>query len=219
MRYFDAGVGDSWYPRVMGTYEIELRDALARVSRGKFLHVFNAGAADGYYAVGLATLIPGGRVLAFESVDALHGRITQLAAMNNCSDRVATLGRCDPATLQAELTHTGAGNTLIVMDVEGAEWELLDPTTVPLLRYCTILVELHEHLRPRLKDVLRRRFELTHAVEEYRQRRRTKQDLPVRSVLLNYWLLSLTNEGRIAEHTDWSMLWPKVCKAVGDHSP
>jgi hypothetical protein len=35
-----------------------------------------------------------------------------------------------------------------MMDVEGAESELLDPSRIPELQSCTIMVELHEFASP-----------------------------------------------------------------------
>lgn len=50
------------------------------------------------------------------------------------------------------------GRTLIVVDVEGAELELLDPDTAPALGAADILVELHEFWRPGSAEQLLERF-------------------------------------------------------------
>lgn len=58
----------------------------------------------------------------------------------------------------------------MICDIEGYEYELLDPAKTPALRQCDILVELHEFERAGLtmeggRDELMRRFSVSHDIE------------------------------------------------------
>jgi hypothetical protein len=49
-------------------------------------------------------------------------------------------------------------NSLLIVDIEGAEIELLDPASTPALRHADILVELHDFLRPGAEATILARF-------------------------------------------------------------
>lgn len=62
-----------------------------------------------------------------------------------------------------ELASRVSGRCLLLCDVEGYEYGLLDPVAAPALRQCDILVEVHEFEHAKLsiqagKEELRRRF-------------------------------------------------------------
>jgi hypothetical protein len=66
-----------------------------------------------------------------------------------------------------ELTDYISGRALLVCDIEGCEYDLLDPNKTPALRKCDILVELHDHFdfTPRSgADELARRFSSSHEI-------------------------------------------------------
>jgi hypothetical protein len=66
----------------------------------------------------------------------------------------------------------GSKQPLLLIDCEGAEQELLDPTAVPELKSTTIVVEVHDHLRPGIGQILRDRFAPTHEIESIESRPR-----------------------------------------------
>jgi hypothetical protein len=82
---------------------------------------------------------------------------------------VELFGLCDPADLQRLIV----GRVLILMDIDGPEYEVLDPALAPSLRQATIVVECHDYLDPRITPALRERFARSHAIETITSRSRT----------------------------------------------
>jgi hypothetical protein len=148
-------------PMLLGSYESELHDVIADIARRPYEKVLNIGCGEGYYAVGLARLLPGAQVHAFDVDPVCQKVCVNVAQANGCADRVVVSGGC---TL-AELERLAANNTLVVCDCEGAELELLDPQQVPQLSRCDFLIECHEFLNPAITPVLTERFHKTHHVK------------------------------------------------------
>ena len=63
MRYVDRSVGSCFIPKLLGTYERELAPKIERICRRQPGLVVDVGAAEGYYAVGLAMRIPEARII------------------------------------------------------------------------------------------------------------------------------------------------------------
>ena len=62
MRYVDTATEGALVPRLLGTYESELHPYLKRFAAEGCEDVIDVGCAEGYYAVGLARLMPGALV-------------------------------------------------------------------------------------------------------------------------------------------------------------
>ena len=59
---------------------------------------------------------------------------------------------------QSRLAQLVDGRTLIIVDAEGAEVDVLDPVQAPGLLNADILVELHDFLRPEATEQMLARF-------------------------------------------------------------
>ena len=116
MDYLDQAAEGALIPRLMGTYESELHPhLLAFVEAGLDL-VIDVGCAEGYYAVGLARLMPEVVVHAHDIDEAARRACTELAARNGVSERVIVGGEFRPDGFEAF-----AGRRVLVMvDAEGA---------------------------------------------------------------------------------------------------
>jgi hypothetical protein len=162
-------------PKLIGSFEAELHPWLERLAEKRFTRVVNVGAAEGYYVAGLARKLPEARVIAWEA-DPMHAHLTALmTARNGVADRVEVRGLCridDFAAIPAD------GPTLVVIDAEGAEDELLDPARAPILREATVLVEVHEMYAPGVERRLYERFGGTHTIEAVHDRPRYRDDYP-----------------------------------------
>jgi hypothetical protein len=154
-----TGSGDL-VAKLAGTYELELHDVMTHwIERGCEC-VVNIGAAEGYYAIGLARALPAAKVFAYDIDDDQRARSALLAAANGVEDRVELGEECTPAELQ-RLPRDG---TVVLCDCEGCEIVLLDPARVPVLAHWELLVELHDFIDPTISDTIRARFESTHSV-------------------------------------------------------
>jgi hypothetical protein len=158
MRYLEAAVGSVLVPKLLGTYECELQPVIEASIAAGYPSVIDIGAAEGYYAVGRAS-------------------IAALARMNDA--RVEVRGTCDVDELQRTLAESAAP-VLVICDIEGAESAVLDPDAAPALASATLIVEIHEQIVPGVGELLRRRFAATHDITEILERDRTAAMFPFR---------------------------------------
>jgi hypothetical protein len=163
-------------PKILGTYEAEFGSVVEEIVAGGYAHAVNIGAAEGYYAVGLLSRMAGLRVTAFEALDDERRRMAELAKLNGVEGRLAAHGICDAALLQGSIRD--GERTLVLMDIEGGERDVLDPVRIPALRGCDILVELHDCYYPGISDQLRARFESSHHITAVSARPRAGDELP-----------------------------------------
>jgi len=175
MRYISNAVGSAYWPKWMGIYERELTPVIDEICSRPFERIVDVGAAEGFYAIGFALRYRGAQVVAFEADPEGQRLIGELARVNDVEAQVSILGFCDSWALSKAVRFK---NTLLIMDVEGFEAELLNPAIVPELKSTEILVELHEYLAPGLGDLLRQRFSESHKIAEVLPKARIIDDLP-----------------------------------------
>ena len=161
---------------LLGTYEKELHAFIRAINSLSFKRIINVGACDGYYAVGLGLLHPESHIVALESVQGALAGLSHLATANDIGDRFEVGGKCTIGDLNRYVSN--GDNCLVVMDCEGDEWELLNPSSVPGLLKAHILVELHDFVRAGLSEVIRSRFCGSHTIREAKTQTRTIADLP-----------------------------------------
>ena len=145
-------------PRLLGVYERQLHGVIEELIAAQPVRVVNVGAADGYYAVGMARRLSEAVVDAFEIDPWEQDRCKALAQANGVAARVMIHGACEPRHLRARI----GPRTVILCDCEGCEVDVLDPERVPELGRTRLLVELHDILRAGVTPTLARRFEATH---------------------------------------------------------
>jgi hypothetical protein len=165
MKYFDKIVWGPITPKWIGSFEAELHRVVGILASTAYDAVVDIGAAEGYYAVGLARALAEARIVTYDIDFIARRRQRNLAAVNGLSKRISVRGRCNHAKLQMELS---AGRCVVISDIEGAEVELIDPELAPHLRRSDLLVECHANDRYTVADVisiLRSRFESSHSIE------------------------------------------------------
>lgn len=207
LRYPAYGIGSEYFPKLLGTYELELHPTLEGLADHAFQDIIVVGAGEGYYVGGLARLFPSARIVCFEGDPDGQIAVAEMASENGFSGRLDNRGFCEPADLRAVLPSSG--RPLLVMDVEGGERQLLDPEVIPALASAVIVVEVHDCFEPGLDDLLRERFRPTHDCEDILSEPRTLEDtngLPLPDDLRPR-VLPLMNEGRPARMR-WFVLTP-----------
>jgi hypothetical protein len=157
LAYPDA-TATSLVPKLLGAYERELHAAIEQAIRDRPELIVNVGAADGYYAVGLARRCPHAAVHAFEADARQRELLARTAAANGVTLTIAG------AAGLGELRALPAARALVVLDCEGCEATLLDPEHVPLLRTATIVAELHDFAVAGIAETVDGRFRATHDV-------------------------------------------------------
>ena len=160
MGYHDYATFGCLAPVLLGSYEQELHPHILALRDAGLKRIVDIGCAEGHYAVGLARLLPDVVVHAYDVDPRAQAACARLAAMNGVEDRVKVAG-----LFRGEDFATVAGvDTLVMMDAEGAEDDLLDPQAWPALQTVRLIVETHDVYRPGVLDRVRARFEATHDI-------------------------------------------------------
>ena len=147
-------------PKLIGTYEDELEPVWQEIKQKPYEVFINAGAAEGYYSVGFRKyILPNIRSIAFEMQAVNRRSIAKLARLNNTS--VEIKGICTKDNLKQVI---GNKKSLILMDIEGAEREVLDVNYIDF-RQTDLVVEVHPAYDPELEKKLIERFKNTHTIE------------------------------------------------------
>ena len=192
--------------KLLGSYEAELHLAIAKAVERAPDMVINVGCAEGYYAIGLARLLPKATVHAFDlSADAQ--RVCAAAAhQNGVGERVRVQGECT-AELLVTLTQ-GAKRALVVMDCEGAEAELLDAAAVARFGTCDVIVECHDFMNPVITPSLMVALSTTHRVETVTETARDGAMFPVLRSLNSLDRALMVNEFRPTV-MNWLVAWSR----------
>lgn len=205
MHYVGSAFGSQYFPKILGCYEAELFPVLEKIKQRGHRAIVNVGCAEGYYAVGMARLLPKTQVYAYDIASEARDLCTQLAQINGVADRVTVRGSCDVDTL-AEMDLT---DTLIFCDCEGYELDLLQPDRAASLRWSDILVELHDFLRPHLTSTLLERFRSTHDILLIDTEERDPEQIPTTrciSPALRRYAVDERRPGAM----QWAFLTPRV---------
>lgn len=157
---------DARFEKVFGYYENELFDTIESIiaERPTYDRVIISGAADGFYAVGLALRMPESKITAFEIDPYRLCVLEKTSELNQTTTRVEIAGRCEPESLESCL-HNSL-KPLLICDVDGYEDILLNLDRLPSLKKASILVETHDCFVKGVSSRLKTRFSDTHCIEE-----------------------------------------------------
>ncbi|WP_230531646.1 hypothetical protein [Microvirga roseola] len=185
-------------PKLLGVYETALHDVFLRAPEEGYDAILNVGSAEGFYAVGCARLLPEASILAWDVDPVARQKCLDLARLNGVETRIALRERFETQHLNGicgELSATLGRRPkgLLVMDCEGAEFDLLDPKTADF-SWLDLVVEVHPG-RGRAVKTLAERFESTHSVE-LRQAKTIVPDLPP-------WLENLGHLDQLLAVWEW----------------
>lgn len=207
MQYVENSTGGAYFPKLLGTYEKELYPAIEELATISFDRIINVGAGEGFFTVGLAKRFPAATVVAFEP--GFYGcyLAEKMAKMNKVENRITIKAQlCGPSDLNAAVLEQK--KNLVFMDVEGAELELLDFNKVPLLKYCAVVVEIHDSVSPELGKTIWNRFSGTHDCVEIWQEERNISDLGFKPALFKNAYVKMMHEGR-GSRMRWFVFKPR----------
>lgn len=201
-------VGSELLPKMVGSYEKELHDVIEEFIAGDYDTLINVGCAEGYYAAGFAMRwkrLPR-RVLAFD-VNPTALRITrEVAGWNGVADQV----ECFPECAHESFGAANRSRTLVICDIEGAEWDLLDPESARGLRHCDVLVEVHDGRgEPFIRRALEQRFAPTHDCRVTKAAARTPEDLGPLAGKIPSPLVELAMDERRSNGFEWMVMTKK----------
>ena len=146
-----------------GIYEAQLNPWVRMIIDGPYDSFIDIGAAEGYYAVGIARARPDLNVVTFEADPFSRRAQRRLAGLNGVTN-IDVRSLCDHRTLEDVLGK----RPVILCDIEGGEVDLIDPIRVPGLRRADLIVETHLYddlTIPQVTELLAERFRGTHRIE------------------------------------------------------
>ena len=205
MDYVSAATEGPLIARLLGTYESELHPHLEALAAKGIDCVIDVGCAEGYYAVGLARMMPEITVYAYDIEEKARVTCADLAARNGVGDRVIIGGELKPDGFQAFADR----RALVIVDAEGAEIDILQPDLSPALAGMSLIVETHDLFRAGARATLVERFTPTHDIVTVHQGPKTfdmpewLRPLPHLDQLLAVW------EWRM-QPTPWLVMTPKL---------
>lgn len=129
---------------ILGVYEYHILEQLIKFSKINNSVFIDIGAADGYFAVGGAYSGLFKKVYAFETHEEGRKSLIENAKSNYCETNVLIKSKANFDSLKDLIDiHK---STVILIDIEGDEFNLLNYQTLKLLSNCNIIIELHPDL-------------------------------------------------------------------------
>jgi len=191
MKYIRLSTEGALIPRLLGSYESELHPHLQRIAQAGLDCVIDVGCAEGYYAVGLARMLPGVMVHAHDISAEAQTVCRRLAELNGVADRVSVGGKFEPTDFEA----FAGRRTLVIVDAEGAETDILQPEVSPALAGMHVIVETHDIYRAGTLAELTRRFSPTHDI--------VRVDLGPKTDALPQWMAELGHLDQLLAVWEW----------------
>jgi precorrin-6B methylase 2 len=175
MAYYNKTIWGTITGKWLGCYEQEIQPVIAEMITEQYPTVIDIGAAEGYYAVGLALKMPHSKVISYDTDPIARFRQRQLAELNGISN-LEVRKYCSASELE---TFSGA-RAVVICDIEGFEYELMDPVKTPVLRNLDILIEVHKTEAYQVNEgaeLLENRFERTHLVTRFHAADRDREEM------------------------------------------
>ena len=130
--------------KILGVYEKVVLDKIVELSKSISGPFIDIGASDGYYVIGATFTDLFQQAHAFEIDPKGQQAIRYNACINDVADKVHIHGMADREEIKSLITpHRDA---LVLIDIEGAEFDFLDADTLGVLRKCTLIIESHPPL-------------------------------------------------------------------------
>lgn len=148
-------------PKITGSYEQQLLPVIKNIAEKNYETVIDIGCAEGYYAVGLARMIPGATVHCYDINQYDLDFCADMAKLNGLHNLTFN-NFCSPETL---IKFDYKDPTLIFCDCEGYELELFTEEVVKALKNADILIEMHDVINPVISSTLIKRFEKSHHIQ------------------------------------------------------
>jgi len=154
--------GSALLPKLLGSYESELHEALETLLTNDYATVVDIGCAEGYYAIGIALRSPHAKVYGFDTSPDARVICLEMAKLNGVANRVTIGSFCDENTLRA--TSLGK-RSLIICDCEGYEGTLFTTDLAAFLAPHDLIIETHDFIDIELSAKMREVFAATHHIQ------------------------------------------------------
>lgn len=140
------GSGSDKGGMLLGIYEKEvLEEIISLQTRYRANYFIDLGAADGYFGTGLILKEYFKHAYLFDISEKAQNVIKKNAEANNISNKITVKGKVKKS-LYEYLTFEQIQNSLILIDIEGAEFDLLSESFLNEVSKSYLIVELHDHI-------------------------------------------------------------------------
>lgn len=141
---------------LLGIYEKEILDSIMNIEKNWDIFI-DLGAADGYYSIGALTSGRFKKSYSFEISTKGQEVIQKNATLNNVSTKLEIFGEATK-DFYKRIPRKDLDKAVILIDIEGAEFNLLDLKIFENLKKSIIFIELHDWFfrdgEERLKQLL-----------------------------------------------------------------
>lgn len=127
---------------ILGLYEQEILNILADIP-AKYRTFIDLGAADGYYGLGMLVNNRFDTSYCYEIVERGREVIAANAVLNNVADRVIIRGEAT-REFYKDFPAEVRDQSLLLIDIEGAEFDLVDADTFAAFSKAMIVIEIHD---------------------------------------------------------------------------
>lgn len=152
-------------PKLIGTYEIELREIVEEICKENYSTIINIGCAEGYYAVGFALRKTNANIYAYDIDPKARELCLTMAKANGVEERVKVEEIFTMRTIPKILP---IDQGLIFCDCEGAEKSIFyndGENWVQLIDRFDLLIEIHDVYRPGISKYIYDLFSASHDIQ------------------------------------------------------
>jgi len=127
--------------KLLGQYELQVTNKIIECSKNYDIFI-DIGAADGYYAVGCIFSNLFSESICFEISEKGRKIIEENSILNGVYDRIKIFGIANTNSIKNVLTSDT--EALILIDIEGDEFDLLSDDFLFFCKKSTLIIELHD---------------------------------------------------------------------------
>ena len=152
--------GSAILPKILGSYEKEIEVFINYIKNQDYKNIIDIGCAEGYYAVGLGMKLKKAQVFAFDTDERAQEECKKLAKLNNVEININSI-----FTKALYEKYTQNKKSLIFIDCEGYEKNLIDNEIASKHQNCDFLIEAHDFIDISITDHILNSFKMTHKIE------------------------------------------------------
>lgn len=132
---------NDYITQTLGIYEEHILQKITHFAKNGSTTLIDVGAADGYFAVGMAYSNIYQKVYAFEIEKEGRDRILENANANKCNNKIKIFGEADVSSISKIIDE--GDKVTVMIDIEGAEYDFLSDDMLTILNGNHVVCELH----------------------------------------------------------------------------
>ena len=132
------------YPAYLfGIYEHDIVKILTSYKKYNIKNFINVGASVGYHAIGLIKNNFYKYAICFEKNNATRNILKKNIKLNNCEKQIKVFSEAKKDFYLKIGRNIDLRKTMVLIDIEGGEFEILDSLSISFLSDCLLIIEIH----------------------------------------------------------------------------